>query len=60
MGSSVLEAIHTVGTRGKIGIVHFHDIVGTPDDFVEVFIDEGQNDMLAAMQAYIEISHAGA
>jgi mannonate dehydratase len=59
MGGNVLEAIHAVGTRRKIGIVHFRDIVGTPDDFVEVFIDEGQNDMLAAMQAYKAVGFRG-
>lgn len=59
MGGDVVEAIHSVGARGKIGVVHFRDIVGTPDDFVEVFIDEGQNDMLAAMQAYKAVGFRG-
>ena len=59
MGADVAEAIHSVGTRNKIGVVHFRDIIGTPDDFIEVFIDEGQNDMLATMQAYKAVGFRG-
>ena len=50
MGGTSTTAIRSVGARGKIGLVHFRDIRGTPEDFVEVFIDEGQNDMLETMR----------
>ena len=33
----VQQAIRSVGGRGKIGYVHFRNIVGTPYDFQEVF-----------------------
>lgn len=59
MGVDVPEAIRSVGRRGKIGLVHFRDIRGTPHDFVEVFIDEGQNDMLEAMRTYKEVGYMG-
>ena len=59
MGGNVLDAIRSIGGRGKIGHVHFRNIVGTPYDFQEVFIDEGDQDMLEAMQTYKEIGFRG-
>jgi len=59
MGGNVLEAIRSIGKRGKIGHVHFRNIVGTPNDFQEVFIDEGDQDMLEAMKTYKEIGFRG-
>ena len=54
MGEDVFEAIRDIGGRGKIAYVHFRDIQGTPRDFREVFIDEGQTDMRKAMESYKE------
>ncbi|HEX2036243.1 MAG TPA: mannonate dehydratase [Chloroflexota bacterium] len=59
MGVDIYDAIRSIGQRGKIGFVHFRDIRGTPYDFVETFIDEGQHDMLAAMQTYKEVGFEG-
>ncbi len=59
MGVDVYDAIRSVGQRGKIGLVHFRDVRGTPYDFVETYIDEGQNDMHRAMQTYKEIGFNG-
>jgi mannonate dehydratase len=59
MGVDVYEAIRSVGLRGKIGFVHFRDIRGTPYDFIETFVDEGQNDMFRAMQTYKEAGFTG-
>jgi mannonate dehydratase len=59
MGGDIYAAIRSVAGRGKIGVVHFRDIRGTPLDFVETFIDEGQNDMLLAMQTYKESGFEG-
>jgi mannonate dehydratase len=59
MGTNVLDAIRSIGGRGKIGHVHFRNIVGTPTDFQEVFIDEGDVDMFRAMQAYKEVGFDG-
>ena len=42
-----------------IHFVHFRDVRGTADSFVETFHDEGHTDMLAAMLAYREIGFDG-
>jgi len=59
MGADVPAAIRHFGGQGKIHFVHFRDVRGTPDDFVETFHDEGQTDMFAAMQAYAAIGYHG-
>jgi mannonate dehydratase len=59
MGEDVFEAIRDIGGRGKITYVHFRDIQGTPKDFREVFIDEGQTDMRKAMETYKEVGFNG-
>ena len=43
----------------KIFFVHFRDIRGDADAFVETFHDEGQTDMKACMRAYKEIGFDG-
>lgn len=47
-------AIRRLGDRGAIAFVHFRDVSGTPESFVETFHDEGQTDMAACMRAYRE------
>lgn len=59
MGTDVLDAIRYVGSRGKIVYVHFRNIRGTPYNFQEVFIDEGDQDMYRAMQAYRDVGFDG-
>jgi mannonate dehydratase len=59
MGIDVEETIRYMGSRGKIVFVHFRNIVGTPYNFQEVFIDEGQVDMLNAMRVYKEVGYDG-
>jgi mannonate dehydratase len=59
MGTDVLQAIRTVGEQGKIVFVHFRNIRGMPHDFQEVFIDEGDVDMVEAMRVYREIGYDG-
>ena len=39
-------------SQGKIVMTHFRNVSGHPRGFREVFCDEGQIDMTAAMQAY--------
>lgn len=51
--------IRHFGSQGKIFFVHFRDVRGTPDHFVETFHDEGQTDMLACMKAYRDIGYEG-
>ncbi len=50
MGVDLPETIRRFGDR--INFVHFRDIEGDADDFVETWHDEGPRDMLAAMEAY--------
>jgi mannonate dehydratase len=52
-------AIRHFGSQGQIHFVHFRDVRGTPERFVETFHDEGQTDMLACMRAYREIGFTG-
>ena len=59
MGEDIYEAIAYAASAGRIAYVHFRDIRGTPYDFQEVFIDEGQNDMLRAMETYRDNGFAG-
>jgi mannonate dehydratase len=48
-----------VGSRNKIVFVHFRNIRGGPCQFQEVFIDEGQVDMVRAMQTYRDVGFNG-
>ena len=59
MGTDVIEAIRTVGGLDRIVFVHFRNIRGTPHDFQEVFIDEGDVDMVQAVQTYHEVGYDG-
>jgi mannonate dehydratase len=43
----------------RIAFVHFRDVRGTPERFVETFCDEGPTDMLACMRAYRTIGFGG-
>ncbi|MCA1617161.1 MAG: mannonate dehydratase, partial [Acidobacteria bacterium] len=52
-------AIRHFGKQGRIHFVHFRDVRGRSDDFVETFHDEGPTDMLACMKAYKEIGFEG-
>lgn len=50
MGVDLPETIRRFSDR--INFIHFRDVKGDADNFVETWHDEGPNDMLAAMQAY--------
>jgi mannonate dehydratase len=50
MGADIPAAIRQFGER--INFVHFRDIEGDADRFVETWHDDGPTDMLAAMRAY--------
>jgi len=52
-------AIRSFGSTGRLGLVHFRDVRGTPMKFVETFHDEGTTDMLACMRAYREVGYTG-
>ncbi|VTT85773.1 Mannonate dehydratase [Halorubrum sp. DM2] len=57
MDADVPETIRRFGDR--IHFVHFRDVDGTPEEFVETWQDDGPTDMLAAMEAYREVGFDG-
>ena len=57
MGVDIPETIRRL--RGHIQYVHFRDVEGTAESFVETFHDNGPTDMAAALQALREIGFAG-
>jgi len=59
MTDKLPDAIRKFGRQDKIFFVHFRDVRGTPEKFVETFHDDGQTDMLACMRAYHEIGFEG-
>ena len=59
MTDDLPSAIRHFGKQGKIFFVHFRDVRGTPEKFVETFHDDGKTDMLACMQAYREVGFDG-
>ncbi len=58
-GVDVIEAIRYFGQRGKIFFAHFRDTRGVVPQFTEVFMDEGDTDMFAAVRAYREVGFDG-
>jgi len=59
MTDDLPSAIRQFGGQGRIHFVHFRDVRGTADSFVETFHDEGQTDMLACIRAYQEVRYDG-
>jgi mannonate dehydratase len=57
--AEVLEAIRYFGERQKIFMVHFRNIRGGYLRFDEVYPDEGDVDMLAAMRVYKQVGYQG-
>jgi mannonate dehydratase len=58
-GKEIFEVIRYFGTRGKIFNVHFRNIRGHRDEFVEVFPDEGDIDFVQAIRVYKDIGYSG-
>jgi mannonate dehydratase len=56
-GREIFDVIRYFGSRKKIFNVHFRNIRGRRDDFVEVFPDEGDIDLLKAIQVYKEVDY---
>jgi mannonate dehydratase len=59
MGVNVLDEIRAFGREGKIFLVHFRAVRGTVPRYTEVFLDEGDLDMLQAMKTYREVGYQG-
>jgi mannonate dehydratase len=56
-GKEIFDVIRYFGTRQKIFNVHFRNIRGHRDDFVEVYPDEGDVDFVKAIQVYREVGY---
>jgi mannonate dehydratase len=57
MGVDIPAIIHRLGRHIKY--VHFRDVRGTADNFVETSHDNGPTDMYAAMCSYRDIGFTG-
>jgi mannonate dehydratase len=55
----VPAAIRRFGEQDRIAFIHFRDVRGTPDSFIETFHEEGQTDMLECVRAYLDIEFDG-
>jgi len=59
MGVNVLDEIRYFGGQGRIHLVHFRAVRGKVPRYTEVFIDEGDVDMLQAMKAFRDVGYPG-
>jgi mannonate dehydratase len=58
-GTEIYDVIRWFGERGKIFNVHFRNIRGHRNDFVETFPDEGDVDFVKAVKVYREVGYDG-
>ena len=56
-GQQIFDVIRYFGTRKKIFNVHFRNIRGHRNDFIEVYPDEGDIDFVKAIKVYKEIGY---
>ena len=56
-GKEIFDVIRYFGSRQKIFNVHFRNIRGHRDDFLEVYPDEGDIDFVKAIQVYKEVGY---
>ena len=56
-GEQIFDVIRYFGSRKKIFNVHFRNIRGHRNDFVEVFPDEGDVDFVKALRVYQEVGY---
>ena len=58
-GTQIFDVIRYFGRRNKIFNVHFRNIRGHRNEFMEVFPDEGSVDFVKAIKVYREIGYEG-
>jgi mannonate dehydratase len=58
-GVHIIETIKRFASQNRIAMVHFRNVRGQYPRWQEVFIDEGDTDMLEAMRAYRENGFEG-
>jgi mannonate dehydratase len=56
-GVEIFDVIRYFGTRKKIFNVHFRNIRGHRNDFIEVYPDEGDVDFVKAIKVYREVGY---
>jgi mannonate dehydratase len=56
-GEEIYDIIRYFGSRKKIFNVHFRNIRGHRDDFIEVYPDEGDVDFVKAMKVYRDVEY---
>jgi len=56
-GKEIFDVIRYFGSRQKIFNVHFRNIRGHRDEFVEVYPDEGDVNFVKAIQVYKEVGY---
>jgi len=56
-GKEIFDVIRYFGTRKKIFNVHFRNIRGHRNEFVEVYPDEGDIDFVKAIRVYREVGY---
>jgi mannonate dehydratase len=56
---NVLDGIRYFGPQGKIIYIHFRDVIGTPENFYETFIDNGQVDTFEVVNTLKEVGFDG-
>jgi mannonate dehydratase len=56
-GTQIYDVIRYFGSRRKIFNVHFRNIRGHRNDFVEVYPDEGDVDLVKAIRVYREVGY---
>jgi mannonate dehydratase len=56
-GTQIYDVIRYFGTRKKIFNVHFRNIRGHRNDFVETYPDEGDVDLVKAIKVYREVGY---
>jgi mannonate dehydratase len=59
MTSDLPAAIRHFGKQQRIHFVHFRDVAGDPEAFVETFHDDGPTDMLECLHAYRDVGYSG-
>jgi mannonate dehydratase len=59
MGEDIAESARHWCTQKKIFFVHFRDVQGTPQHFIETFHDNGPTDMVRMLQVYSESGFDG-
>jgi mannonate dehydratase len=56
-GKEIFDVIRYFGTRKKIFNVHFRNIRGHRNDFIEVYPDEGDIDFVKAIKVYKDVGY---